>query len=431
MVPLNSIIEDMSGSLELDDKTNKSGRNRFGEYPRYTSTTKSHVYLSEKEDSLPAYPRDQFFYEVDEFVFESIDKFDPSEISLPGRLVSGGILPTIEENITIMDDQSFGFSHATTSPISLYGQSGTFQGFIEFRKTGLTGKGVFSAFDLTVYSDSLSFYTDSLTAVADNITLDAKTGAYPNFEGGTALIMWNPKSDAVRIDSIKTLRMYDEFAQFNGEWIYTSQSLSGKGYLEWNVASLASNNFDFKDQIAYADSAELNIKSLDASALAFKTPSMTAKVDFERMVGTFKSLEENIPTEFPFNRFKTTMNEFEWDMVNNVMKFSTPNPSIKAEFTSTLSKSKKGGLNFEASSATYDLKTSSLNIDGIKQLEVANAIIYPDNETISIAENARIKPMSNATIKTSQDYIDHVFTNAEVTITGKKKIYSEWLLSIG
>ena len=72
--------------------------------------------------------------------------------------------------------------------------------------------------------------------------------------------------------------------------------------------------------------------------------------------------------------------------------------------------------NFRASGAVLDLNIASLSIDGIPELQVADAYIIPKKGNIIVSEEFNISPLNHAEIilDTINEY--HKFTNSDILI---------------
>ena len=84
---VESTIEEVTGTLEIDHPNNKSGwkSDRYTQYPILTSREVSHVYYDADMICRGAYHRDDFNYAVDPFVIDSLDNFKRKTSCLRGN----------------------------------------------------------------------------------------------------------------------------------------------------------------------------------------------------------------------------------------------------------------------------------------------------------------------------------------------------------
>ena len=94
---VESTIEEVTGTLEIDHPNNKSGwkSDRYTQYPILTSREVSHVYYDADMICRGAYHRDDFNYAVDPFVIDSLDNFKKEDLVFEGELLAGGIVPDL------------------------------------------------------------------------------------------------------------------------------------------------------------------------------------------------------------------------------------------------------------------------------------------------------------------------------------------------
>ena len=93
--PVASSIEELTGTLEIDNPRNKSGWRSAShpQYPILTSREVSHVYYDAPRIRGGAYHRDRFNYAVDPFVIDSLDNFANEDLLFTGELLAGASSP--------------------------------------------------------------------------------------------------------------------------------------------------------------------------------------------------------------------------------------------------------------------------------------------------------------------------------------------------
>ncbi len=86
LLNITSIIEDMTGELLIDKPDNKSGREDYPEYPIFTSRENSFVYYDDPEIQNGVYNKDDFYFEIYPFKFDSLDNFSKTGLKLERAL---------------------------------------------------------------------------------------------------------------------------------------------------------------------------------------------------------------------------------------------------------------------------------------------------------------------------------------------------------
>lgn len=418
--PMKSKIEGIKGLLEIDAPINKSGRTRLLQFPKLYSRDKSFVYYDDPEIAKGAYGRQSFFFELEPFQIDSLNNFSPDILKWPGKLVSGGIFPDINDSLKLQSDGSLGFkSESPPEGFPLYGGKGKYYGKYELNYDGLKGSGRITHSTAEFKADDVRLYPDSLRATTDTFTI-AKTfeGVQtPAVLGISDMIYWRPTNDSMHISMLNKDRpfaMYDDgFTTFKGDLLLTDKGLNGNGTLDWNEATLSSNQFVFKTMDLAADTASLNIKTT-GDKVTFETPDVNAKVDFKTRIGDFVSNQKNIPTNFTYNQYTTAINEFKWLMDQKILDFKAPQDGPGEYFTST-NKDQKG-LNFLGKRATYDLVSSILRVEQVPEIRVADASVIPDSGVVIIEEGARMHQLRNAVIVADTINKNHKFENCVVDI---------------
>ncbi len=124
---IDNAIENMTGELLIDAPDNKSGLERYPQYPTFTSKENSFIYFDSPEIQNGVYDRNVFYFELEPFTIDSLDNFRPEAIAPNGTFTSAGILPPLEMQMTLREDNSLGFYMQTPEEgIDLYGNRASF-----------------------------------------------------------------------------------------------------------------------------------------------------------------------------------------------------------------------------------------------------------------------------------------------------------------
>lgn len=422
--PLRSKLENLSARLEVDAPINKSGRTRLQQFPRIATEGSSYVYYEDSTTNKAAYSKKDFFFQVEPFEIDSLNNLEPTVLDFKGKLVSGGIFPDMSENLKLQDDLSLGFkTEAPPSGLPLFKDKGNYKGKIELDYNGLKGEGVITHSTAAFTSSAIRFYPDSVLAQTDSFTIAAtdKGVMTPDVQSTKVNIYWKSKADSMYASMTENpFAMYGKSTQLKGNLLLTNTGLFGNGTMDWNEANLISQGFYFKTRHLGADTAELRIKTPDGTDVAFVSPNVKAKVDFDKREGDFSNNLVGVPTEFAYNQYNTLIPNFRWDIDKHILEFKSPEGSKGEQFNS-LNKAQKG-LNFIAKRATYDLLSSILTVEQIPEIIVADSRIIPDSGKVVIEADAKMRTLTNATIISDTISGTHKISKATLDIISKAEL---------
>lgn len=431
--PVTTKVERFSGRMVIEQADNKSGR--MGEkdpetdrlipdttYPKLVSHSNSFAYYEKDNIFDRVYQKSVFFFQLDPFVFRNLDNYEVRDVRFDGKLVSAKIFPDIPQTLVVRDsvDFSLGFKHYTTSAgLPTYGGLGNYSGLVDLSNQGLRGVGELKFQGSVSRSKDFTFFPDSMNAVVDSFQT-VKDDKFPKVTNEGVSSHWQPYNDKMWVrQGKKPFQFFDSTATLKGRVLVSTKGLEGKGLMDWDEATLRSDHFVYGPDQIFADTSELNIKSIDETKVAFNLPNVKSVVDFSKQEANFKSNEDDIPTNLPYNMYTTTMNEFDWDMAKKLITFK-PSPDIKyAEFKST--NKNQDGLKFKAEGGTYDLEKFLLIPTGIQNIRVADAFIIPDSSKVVIEAEAKMRTLNNAKIIVDTISQIHNIYDATVNISGLNK----------
>lgn len=419
-----SRIEHISGYLLIDAPKNKSGTEDIAYFPSLQSKGNSYIYY-DQGDSSATYSRDSFYFELEPFSLNGMDSLMAGQVAFDGELVSGGIFPNMEETLTIQEDGSLGFITQTPEKgQATYGDRGAYSGEVVLSNRGLEGKGQLTYLEAEIESEDLKFTPDRTTASARSFALEESVSGsrvVPQVRGTEVNIEFIPYGDSMVVNSVENAP-FELFKagehQFDGGLVLTPEALKGNGTLGWSAADMTSVDMDFTTFGAYADTANVAIRSLSGDdRLALSTSNVKAKVDFTTQKGNFENNSEELATALPYNQFKTSIDRFDWDMAGGNITFQAE--IGKNRFTST--HPDQDELTFVGKAAIFDINTSMLDVEGVPYVRAADAKIFPGDEKIRVEPGAKITELTNARIvaDTTNEY--HVINRATVQLLGRKE----------
>lgn len=421
--PIESRIENTYGILNIDAPSNKSGLQDIPAFPSFQSKGLSYVFYDRLAIYDGVYKRDSFYFELDKFSFQALDKIKADNINLKGRMFSTKIFPTFNETLSLQEDQSLGFLTKTPADgFPVYVNKGKYKGNILLSNSGLQGKGNLQYIKSNFDSDDILFRPKILTASAQQFNIDEGKEAnalFPKVNGQNVLVDWRPYQDSMYIRTKeKAFTMFREgIHTLKGLLIMTPQGLKANGQLNWEQGFADARVFNFGLYNASSDTMDLRIRAVNSEDLAFDTRNIRGTLDFENQKGNFIANSENISTTMPYNKYSTSMNEFEWDMKNESITFKA-DPNKPAVFRSFAED--QDSLSFRGKTAFYDLKTNLLKIGGVDVINSCDAFIYPQSGDIEIKKGGEMSTLNNASILADTITKFHTITKATVDIKGKK-----------
>ncbi len=417
---IGSRIEHAAGVLLIDAPQNKSGREDIKTFPSFKSTKNSYVYYDLEETLGACYSRDSFYYELFPFTLNSLDEFQRENFKFKGKLVSADIFPDFKETLLLQEeDHSLGFTHDLPAEGYPAYNKGHFTGKLNLSNSGLRGDGTIKYLWATIDSKDIVFKPEQMLTSAESFELakDA-SGDIPLISGVDVAIDWNPYQDSMFITAKEeSFKLYDNGEHtLHKELILTPDGLKGRGVFDWAQGTMKADLFDIGSSSVSSDSTNLAIKVAGVSDLALHTTNVSSSFDFEKNTGHVKANVDSITTMLPYNKYQTSMNEFNWDLNGESVTFL----SGDKEFGSFLAMGKdRDSLNFEGKTAVFNLKNNELEVGGVPFIKVADAILYPENGDVKVLPGGEIPTLKNAKIEANAKNKYHVFNKSTIQIDNR------------
>ena len=421
---LASRLEHLNGILLIDAPANKSGREDIGLFPAFNSKGNAHVYYDAEGIQKGCYNRDSFYFELKPFIFNNLSSYTADRLHFDGQLISADIFPPIKETVRVQEeDQSLGFTTETGEDgLPLYAQKGNFNGSIHLSNQGLLGKGKVNYMWASIESDDIIFKPKQMLSSARQFELSEQSIGgvdVPKVSGEEVEINWRPYQDSMYIRA--TQKSFNLYSQGNYTLhdilILTPDGLKGRGIFEWEEGVANANVFSIGNYSIASDTTDVSIKVKDLEELALNTKNVYAKLDFENKMGAVKANVDTVTTLLPYNAYRTSMNEYNWNMEEETIQFLSDEQKL-GHFNSTAKALK--GLKFDGKTALYNLKTNELHIGGVPRIIAADAFIIPADGAVEIHPGGQMSTLNNAQIiaDTSNQY--HVINRATVDIKDRE-----------
>ncbi len=442
LVPMISHFSKLKGSIEIDDVTNRSGKDkvRFTNYPILNSTQQSFVYYNHNSIYGGVYDSSDFYFKVEPFVFDSLDNFSERNVRFKGELRSAGIFPVFKEEILIQDDYSFGFKTlAPKTGFDFYGSNAKFENEIRLSNKGLRGAGEINFVTSNSTSEDFVFFPDSTMGISMYVNRGQTKSegiSVPDVTGKDVMVTYVPNEKVLKVRTVKfPLVMFNEEAQLKGMTQLTEKEMTGNGLIYFKDAELGSRKFNFKRWVIDADTADFNLLGKAPQdgeevidPLSFDSRNLNAHVDFEGRKGEFKSNDGTSVVEFPQNQYICYIDMFTWLMDQDEMELSSSGQSdVTINSDLDLAGSNfysihpdQDSLNFKAPKARFFLNENVIYCEKVAFMDVADARIYPVDEKVTIRKKAKMDPFENAKIVANFVTKYHTITEAHVEILARR-----------
>lgn len=431
-VQIKNAIEHVTGDIQIDDKNNKSSVKNYPQYPIFTSKETSYIYYDNASIYNRVYDRNKFYYKVDPFIIDSVNDFSTDALFFEGELISADIFDNIRERVIVQPDYSFGFTKVTGKPgYKAYKGKGMFTDTINLSFKGLRGFGTLTYLNSKSISDpkGYTFFPDSTNGHAtkfniaqQNATLSPES---PSVKGENINIHWEPYENKLyAVETGTAFKMYGDSTTLFGGLILTPTRLGGFGKYKFSEALITSNNFEFKEKIVNADSADFDLLTQGGALdeLAFKTKNVKANIDYTTKKANFTTNDSLSLVQLPRNMYVCYLTKFTWDMVTKQIAlgdFKDLNTD-KCDLHFYSVHPKQDTLNFLSPYATYDLKNYVVSAHKVPYIDVADSRIVPNKDSIiNIRSEALMDTIRNAKLVASRDNKYHSVYDATFFVKGR------------
>lgn len=432
LIKVNSVLQNLSGTLRIELPNNKSSRKQNPAFPLFTSEGNSFVFYDYEFIFDSVYNRDNFYFLVEPFTLDSLDNMDTKAMAFDGRLVSAGIFPDIPEKLLIQEDYSLGFKRQLDDTgLPAYGGKGRYFDKLALSNAGFRGEGKLDYLSSVTMSRDFIFFPDSTNADAYDFTINRTVTEgieYPQVAGRDVFINWQPKND--KLYAYKKLNDFDMYVgqtMLDGDLVLANTGLTGNGIAKFEDAQLLSNEFRFKQITFAADTADFKLASQEAGLLALETTNMNSFIDLENRFGEFKSNGDGSYVTFPLNQYICFIENFKWNMDAKDVQFGASAEEQQTAGAMNISGSEfisinpaQDSLRWFSPFANYDLVDYIINAHEVKEILVADASVIPGDGEVVIEKNARMRTLQEAKVIANTATRYHTMINADINVSGRK-----------
>jgi hypothetical protein len=442
LVKVRSYVQDISGTLYVDQPNNKSGRLDIEGYPYFESKSPGKVYYDHSFVHGGAYDRERFYFAADQFTIRDLDNFDTDSLLFDGYLHSGGIFPDIHKPLKVRPDFSLGFIDETGNDgFPAYEGRGTFSGKVDLSNLGLRCTGTLDYAQSHAEGKNMLFFLDSMNATFDTYQIEAQQVGteFPPVRSKNTYVHWEPYNDKMFVNNTNSLfRMYDN-STLDGQLVVSYGGVEGSGKFRYNISEMTSKNYTFLHHELRSPALDIVLFDSLSDDYHFKATNHKAHVDLDKGRGNFIANEGPVSVEFPINMFATRSKEFDWLVAENRLDFKYEDPYANTDFANTEIKDlyqmrshgnemisihpAQDSLQFTTTKASYDFKKYEITAEGVRFIEVADAAIFPMNGIVKIYKRAEIARLENSKVMANTDTKYHEIFKAGINI-GSRKSYN-------
>lgn len=448
VIPVDGTLEKLKGHLDIDHGDNKSSRYETPAYPIFHSDAEGFkfyrkinggVFHPGAVDSVMTADdlEGKFYYSVYPFVVDSLNDLSMKKVRFDGKLVSGGIMPDIEQPLVVMEDFSLGFVHQIgeneTESYPLYDDLGRFHNKVFLSGSGFFGEGKLDYQTAAFRSDQFMFYLDSVTAITNQFKMMPKedgTG-FPMASADALRMKWDIRTPELTTETIdQPICMYGD-TYFSGKTVLAPDSYSADGKLRFGLTEFDSDHFALDARTFVADSANFMLYSADTANVAFAATNYRANVDFDAQKVKYDYLDQNSNLDFPMNHYICSLKEAEWDMATNSLHLYNPVESFGDYATATTREEllavhnnaskfislvpEQDSLQFYSMSAEYDMTNYVIHAHDVKIIRVADAAVFPYMHDVDINAESKLEPVNGDLLADTLNQF-HLYKDAVVNI---------------
>ena len=425
LTKVKTVIEAVTGDLRIDDPTNKSGlrKDSFPEFPIFSSFEDSYAYYDKKSINNGIYDRGRFSFHLQPFEIDSLDNYTGKGLAFAGTFESAGIFPTFDDTLRLQADYSLGFTRKTpNNGFEIYGGKAKYHNDIHLSHKGLKGSGDFEYLSARASAEEIFFFPDSTTLYTQTFAIDEVISGieFPQVSNTETYAHFMPYKDRLEVDKSKDeFELYNGQASFNGNLLMQPTGVTGIGIMKLDKAEVNSSLFTYNASWFGSDKASLNVYE-SGGAIAFKANNLRTHIDMKMREGVFHSNGAGSFVELPANQYICYIDKLKWAMDEELLTLGDEVASSKgSEFISV--HPHQDSLSFIATTANYSLKDYIIHAKGVKNIAVADAIIYPDSGIVTVEKKAIIQTLFGAKILANDLTEYHTFLNASVDIKSAHK----------
>ena len=437
---LTTAITDLSGRLLIDQPDNKSGRKSLKQYPIFfnDSHSRAHTRYGGGKIEGGAYDNEEFFFELDPFVLDSIDNLVKRLIAFKGTFHSAGIFENMRQTLIVQPDYSLGFVHNADTALVAYNQSNLYAE-VRLSNRGLEASGKLDYLTTSIHAEEFKLYPDSMNVInAKDFIMRKQTSGveFPNINAQGSQIHWLPKKEQMFIMD-NEFSMYNLNTKLDGMLLLTPRGLSGKGLIDilGETAEIFSGEFKFGANKFNAEQSNLKMRPVKEGPYRVLTvDSLRSEINYDTRRGRFvaNGSKHYTHVDFPSNKFAGYVEEMIWEIDNALLNINSIDTIIKpVDFKYAYPGESKGSryysttrgadsLSFVSPRATLDLTRGDLKAEGVNLIKAHDAIVYPNEGKLTVNTEGEIE-LDRSKIVFNDKQKQFTVYDADLKMQGRKQ----------
>jgi hypothetical protein len=431
---ISTPLQDISGTLYIDDPDNKSGLKNNKKFPYFDCSDSAFIYY-DRGSNIDKYNKDSFYFVVYPFRFDSMNTFDTKALRFDGKLISANIFEDFETQVGIQEDLSLGFTiQAPEKGFALYGKKNKIFDEIHLDNNGLIAHGKIKRPPFEALITKSELYPKLYRSEAEYIDfIEDKVGNTPQGKTAKAKLFWDIQKDSMALIAEENkYNFYNDRIEIKGNINYIKDSLKGLGEATMDKAIFTSNDFKLKANTFESPKSDISIKTPDSKSIAFSINNASFKIDFKNNTGNFSNNEKEVYSKLPFYHYITNANDYDWNIDSNTITFTNKSTTNK-KFFFISNDPAKDSLGFSSTLSIYDLNDNTLTAKGVEDVLIADSKLIPKGNVLNLDNTGEISTFDEAKMVFSTLNNYHYLENVHLLITSKNdfKGFGDLIYKVG
>ena len=422
-------LYNIGGDLFINHPKNKSSRRNLPKFPSFISDKSTKIFFDMPEEYGAEYDS-SFYFSIDQFRIDSLDKSSLPKFEFPGTFYSNNILNPLEAKLITMPDNSFGFSMSIQEEgLGAFNEKINLYSNLLLDSTGLYVNGNIKYNTTTLFSEKIRLFPDSISGIAEKAyMLSGKHNNtsinYPQIEMTNLDFRYYNEKDEYfyfHYDSTQNSKItaYENKAEIIGDLIVSSDRVSSYGKIITNNSTFISDDFSYNNNFMISDMATLDIYTPNHNKGLLSAEDVFFKYDVIKNEMEFNSpFYDESNFVLPQYELTTSLTNAIWNIGNETLTITSEEKETHSAYPLNL---KFNNWDYTLSSLSVDIKNKLLLSLGVPDIQIADAYIIPNNEELYINENFEIQPLSNSILILDTISEFHRFIDLEVSVLSKNK----------
>lgn len=422
--PCKTVLQEFTGVLEIDHPKNKSSKQKTKAFPIIKTTAPAYVYYDKVKGGL--YGRDEFYFEVDTFLWNTVLVLKTEELTFPGTLKSGGIFPDIRETLVLNENEELGFVRNTNETYPLHTDA-SYASYLRLTNQGLFGKGTIHKDDMVFECDSIDFYPEYVFAHANRFNNHSSKSSSPQIRSNNVRLDWFVDEQWMEIKNQSSPFQLNHTTQLNGGVEYDMNNYFGYGSIVQDNVVLKSDSIELKLLEWNAFKSHMKIYPEDVetfydneNVLENTSIDLSYAYNDQRLI----NIEDNKNHKFhsPLLKYNFTYPLFTYEMGSSEIFFEPieneeTEQSVFLNITESLNPF-SGNIKYISPTSIIEMKTLDVVLVDVEGVQIADALIRPSVSELRLLSSGLPEKLTEAHIDLldQSGRLNYTFQNAEVSI---------------